>query len=149
MYFKQKQLDGSYTIFESDLNFDVDIATKLTDAEIQSYLLSKAKELKFAEIKTKRDKALNSNIIFDGKEYKGTENARTLFCTRFNLGIFPIEWRLADDITWVILDKEKSTGLANAFFNNSSVVYQKESSFLTTLNNAITIDNINNIIVNY
>jgi transposase len=149
MYFKQKQLDGSYTIFESDLNFDVDIATKLTDAEIQSYLLSKAKELKFAEIKTKRDKALNSNIIFNNQEYKGTENARTLFCTRFNLGIFPIEWRLADDITWVILDKEKSTGLANAFFNNSSVVYQKESSFLTTLNNAITIDNINNIIVNY
>lgn len=116
---------------------------------VQSYLLSKAKELKFAEIKTKRDEALNSNIIFNNQEYKGTENARTLFCTRFNLGIFPIQWRLADDITWVILDKEKSTGLANAFFNNSSVVYQKESDFLTTLNNAITIDNINNIIVNY
>jgi len=113
------------------------------------YLLQKAKQSKFAEIKTKRDEALNSNIIFDGKEYKGTENARTLFCTRFNLGIFPIEWRLADDITWVILDKEKSTGLANAFFNNSSSVYQKESAFLKTLNNAITIDNINNIIVNY
>jgi len=119
------------------------------DKLVQSYLLSKAKELKFAEIKTKRDKALNSNIIFDSQEYKGTENARTLFCTRFNLSIFPIEWRLADDITWVILDKEKSTGLANAFFNNSSSVYQKESAFLTTLNNAITIDDINKIIVNY
>ena len=116
---------------------------------VQSYLLSKAKELKFAEIKTKRDETLNSNIIFDNQEYKGTENARTLFCTRFNLGIFPIEWRLADDITWVILNKEKSTGLANAFFNNSSVAYQKESDFLTTLNNAITIDDINNISVNY
>ena len=50
MYFKQKQLDGSYTIFESDLNFDVDIATKLTDTEIQSYLLSKAKQTKLTEL---------------------------------------------------------------------------------------------------
>lgn len=120
-----------------------------TEQEIVAYLFEKAKELKFAEIKTKRDENLNSNIIFDNQEYKGTENARTLFCTRFNLSIFPIEWRLADDITWVILDKEKSTGLANAFFNNSSVAYQKESAFLTTLKNAITIDDINKIIVNY
>ena len=120
-----------------------------TEQQITVYLFEKAKELKFAEIKTKRNETLNSNIIFDNQEYKGTENARTLFCTRFNLGIFPIKWRLADDITWVILDKEKSTGLANAFFNNSSSAYQKESDFLTTLNNAITIDNINNISVNY
>lgn len=112
-------------------------------------LFEKTKQSKLAEIKTKRDKALNSNIIFDNQEYKGTENARTLFCTRFNLSIFPIEWRLADDITWIMLDKAKSTGLANAFFNNSSSVYQKESAFLTTLKNAITIDDVNNISVNY
>jgi hypothetical protein len=120
-----------------------------TEQEITVYLFEKAKQSKFAEIKTKRNEILNKNIIFDGKEYKGTENARTLFCTRFNLSIFPIEWRLADDTTWIILNKEKSTGLANAFFNNSSSVYQKESAFLTTLKNAITIDDINNIIVNY
>jgi len=120
-----------------------------TEQEIVAYLFEKAKQSKFAEIKTKRDEALNSNIIFDNQEYKGTENARTLFCTRFNLSIFPIEWRLADDITWIMLDKAKSTGLANAFFNNSSSVYQKESAFLTTLKNAITIDDVNNISVNY
>ena len=50
MYFKQKKIDGSFTIFESDLNFDVDIATKLTDPEIKVYLLQKAKDEKLAKL---------------------------------------------------------------------------------------------------
>jgi len=142
-------INDEKVFFESDIIFANYEATLANEKEQKEYFFKKAKQSKFAEIKTKRDEALNSNIIFNNQEYKGTENARTLFCTRFNLSIFPIEWRLADDITWVILDKEKSTSLANAFFNNSSSVYQKESSFLTTLNNAITIDDVNNIIVNY
>lgn len=120
-----------------------------TEQEITAYLLDKAKTSKFAEIKAKRDEALNKNITFDNKEYKGTENARTLFCTRFNLGTFPIEWRLADDITWVSLDTTKATGLATAFLNDSSNAYQKETDFLISLKNTTTIDDINNIIVNY
>jgi hypothetical protein len=142
-------INDEKVFFESDIIFANYEATLANEKEQKEYFFEKAKNEKFAEIKSKRDEALNSNIIFNNQEYKGTENARTLFCTRFNLGIFPIEWRLADDITWVILDQEKSTGLANAFFNNSSSVYQKESAFLTTLNNAITIEDINNIIVNY
>jgi hypothetical protein len=51
MYFKQKK-DGSFTIFESDLNFDVDIATKLSDEEIKAYLLRKAKDEKLAKLET-------------------------------------------------------------------------------------------------
>jgi len=50
MYFKQKKIDGSFTIFESDLNFDVDIATKLTEEEIKGYLLQKAKNEKLAKL---------------------------------------------------------------------------------------------------
>jgi hypothetical protein len=120
-----------------------------TEQEISNYLFEKAKQYKLAEIKAKRDEALNKNITFDSKVYKGTENARTLFCTRFNLGTFPIEWRLADDITWVSLDTTKATGLATAFLNDSSSMYQKESAFLISLENATTIDDINKIIVNY
>lgn len=112
-------------------------------------LLERAKQSKFAEIKAKRDEALNKNITFDNKEYKGTENARTLFCTRFNLGVFPIQWRFADDINWISLSKEKATGLANAFLDDSSSMYQKETNFLIALNQATTIENINNIIINY
>jgi len=52
MYFKQKQPNGTFTIFESDLNFDIDIATKLTDAEIKVYLLQKAKDEKLAKLET-------------------------------------------------------------------------------------------------
>ena len=120
-----------------------------TEQQITAYLFEKAKTSKLAEIKAKRDEALNKNITFDSKVYKGTENARTLFCTRFNLGTFPIEWRLADDITWVSLDTTKATGLATAFLNDSSSMYQKESAFLISLENATTIDDIKKIIVNY
>ena len=120
-----------------------------TEQQITAYLFEKAKTSKFAEIKAKRDEALNKNITFDNKEYKGTENARTLFCTRFNLGVFPIQWRFADDINWISLNKEKATGLATAFLDDSSSMYQKETNFLIALNQATTIENINNIIINY
>ena len=120
-----------------------------TEQQITIYLLDKAKTSKLAEIKLKKDQGLNKNITFDNKEYKGTENARTLFCTRFNLGIFPIQWRFAEDINWIVLNKEKATGLANAFLDDSSSMYQKETNFLIALNQATTIDDINNIIINY
>ena len=120
-----------------------------TEQQITIYLFEKAKQSKLAEIKAKRDEALNKNITFDNKEYKGTENARTLFCTRFNLGVFPIQWRFADDINWISLNKEKATGLATAFLDDSSSMYQKETNFLIALNQATTIDDINNIIINY
>lgn len=120
-----------------------------TEQEIITFLFEKAKQSKLTEIKTKRDEALNKNITFDGKVYKGTENARTLFFARFNLNKFPLEWRLADDITWVSLDTTKATGLATAFLNDSSSTYQKETTFLISLENAKTIDDVNKIIVNY
>lgn len=120
-----------------------------TEQEITAFLFQKAKQSKLAEIKAKRDEALNKNITFDGKVYKGTENARTLFFARFNLNKFPLEWRLANDITWVSLDTTKATGLATAFLNDSSSMYQKETDFLIVLNQATTIDDINNIIVDF
>ena len=142
-------IDNKKVFFESDIIF-ADNEAKLANTEEQKeYYFQKAKQSKLAEIKAKRDEALNKNITFDGKVYKGTENARTLFFARFNLNNFPLEWRLADDITWVSLDTTKATGLATAFLNDSSSMYQKETNFLISLENAKTIDDINKIIVNY
>ena len=150
IYLKSPE-DNRIIEFQSENEIGVGFSNwiKLTQAEIDIYLLDKAKTSKFAEIKAKRDAALNKNITFDSKEYKGTENARTLFFARFNLNKFPLEWRLADDITWVSLDLEKATGLATAFLNDSSNAYQKETAFIISLNQSTTIDDINNIIVNY
>lgn len=120
-----------------------------TKQEINNYLFQKAKTSKLIEIKAKRDKALNQNITFDNKEYKGTENARALFFSRFNLNKFPLEWRLADDTIWVSLDTTKATGLATTFLNDSASIYQKETTFIVSLQDAKTIEDINNIIVNY
>lgn len=131
------------------LNHLAPIWQPATEQEITVFLFQKAKQSKLAEIKAKRDEALNKNIICDGKVYKGTENARTLFFARFNLNKFPLEWRLADDITWVSLDNTKANSLATAFLNDSSSTYQKETTFLVSLENATTIDDINRIIVNY
>lgn len=142
-------IDNKKVFFESDVIFADYEATLANTEEQKEYYFEKAKTSKLAEIKAKRDEALNKNITFDNKEYKGTENARTLFCTRFNLGVFPIKWRFADDISWISLDKEKATGLANAFLDDSSSMYQKETNFLIALNQATTIENINNIIINY
>lgn len=142
-------INNKKVFFESDIIF-ADYEAKLANTEEQKeYYFEKAKQSKLAEIKAKRDEALNKNITFDGKVYKGTENARTLFFSRFNLNKFPLEWRLADDITWVSLDTTKATGLATAFLNDSSSTYQKETTFLISLENAKTIDDINKIIVNY
>ena len=142
-------INNKKLFFESDIVF-ADYEATLANAEEQKeYYFEKAKTSKLAEIKAKRDQALNKNITFDNKEYKGTENARTLFCTRFNLGVFPIQWRFADDINWISLNKEKASGLANAFLDDSSSMYQKETNFLIALNQATTIDDINNIIINY
>ena len=108
-----------------------------------------AKQSKLVEIKVKRDEALNKNITFDGKTYKGTENARTLYFNRYNSNKFPIDWRCADDITWVSLTSEKALGLYNAFFNDSATIYQKETTLIIALNNSKSPDDINKIIVNY
>jgi len=142
-------IQGKKVFFESDLIFAEYEATLANAEEQKEYLLDKAKQSKLAEIKTKRDEALNKNITFDGKIYKGTENARTLYFNRYNSNKFPIDWRCADDITWVSLTSEKALGLYNAFFNDSAIIYQKETTFIIALNNAKTINDINKIIVNY
>ena len=55
MLFKQKQTDGTITFFESDLNFDVDIATRATKDEEIKFNLDKAKAQKINELKANFD----------------------------------------------------------------------------------------------
>ena len=55
MIYKQKQTDGSFTFFESDLNFDVDVATRATKDEEIKYNLDKAKAQKINELKINLD----------------------------------------------------------------------------------------------
>lgn len=50
MLFKQKQADGTFTFFESDLNFDVDVATRATKDEEIKYNLDKIKLQKINEL---------------------------------------------------------------------------------------------------
>ena len=55
MLFKQKQANGTFTFFESDLNFDVDVATRATKDEEIKYNLDKAKAQKINELKINLD----------------------------------------------------------------------------------------------
>ena len=66
MLFKQKQADGTFTFFESDLQFDVDVATKATEAEEKDYLLQKVKQAKIAQLKVNLDNASKKPFPLNG-----------------------------------------------------------------------------------
>jgi hypothetical protein len=126
-----------------------------TKEEITAFLFKKGKQSKLAEIKAKRDEILNKteSIIFDGKTYKINDNIRRLYQDKYNIGVFPIDWRCIDDITWVSLINTKALQLLNSFIdfceNKNTTIYQKETTFIIALNNAKSPDDINKIIVNY
>jgi hypothetical protein len=62
---------------------------------------------------------------------------------------FPIKWRLADDINWMYLDQQDTEELSKKFTNQEVLGYEKESEYLALLESAITLEDINNIIVNF
>ena len=65
MLFKKKE-NGTFTFFESDLNFDVDVATRATKDEEIKFNLDKAKEKKINELKANFDVASKKPYALNG-----------------------------------------------------------------------------------
>ena len=110
MLFKQKQTDGSFTFFESDLNFDVDVATRATKDEEINYNLDKAKAQKINELNNFHDskevKYLTIKVgnlqtgIFVNQEYRYLiDEQRELLAIRKDAGETNPTWLYQNGIT--------------------------------------------------
>ena len=124
---------------------------KLTKNEIDIYLFNQAKENKIIEIKKARDNYLKKPIEFNGNLFKAGGEALLKYKIHINdpLTKFPIQWRLADDINWLYLNQKDTEELSKKFTNQEVLGYQKETEYLALLESAITLEDINNIIVNF
>ena len=63
--------------------------------------------------------------------------------------IYPLKYLLEDDITWVYLSEQDAKFLSQKFTDQETASDEKQSIFLKKLKIATTIDDINNIIVDF
>ena len=148
-----KTIDGlPYIEIEKESQNVSGVLMAIIDGVYQEYvesddaLLSNAKTAKIAEIQSSRKDYQYSNITFEGNEYTCTETAQNKFFHLFNFSTGDINWRLADDETWVTLTREQATNLANSIIARETEAYSKESELTTNINTALTLEEIESII---
>ena len=116
-----------------------------SESEIIAYELSQAKIAKIAEVKLAREIFQYANLTVGSYEFKSTQNAKVLFFSKVN-GLastdYPIDWRLADDISWVSLSKTESYAIYAAMEAQETSAYQQESVFYSAINTASSIEEL-------
>ena len=124
---------------------------KATDDEIKEYLFNEAKNDKQHEIKEARIKYASQPITINENTYKAGNEAILKFKALFNdeNTIYPLKYLLEDDITWVYLSEQDAKFLSQKFTDQETASDEKQSIFLKKLKIATTIDDINNIIVDF
>lgn len=121
MLFKQKQADGTFTFFESDLNFDVDVATRATKDEEINYNLDKAKAQKINQLK--------ANFEIASKKPFWLNNVKQIDKTNKVIGVI--------NASYNIVDANSLTDSANIIFAGS---FMKMQAFLQVLCGSLKID---------
>lgn len=121
MLFKQKQADGTFTFFESDLNFDVDVATRATKDEEINYNLDKAKAQKINQLK--------ANFEIASKKPFWLNNVKQIDKTNKVIGV--------TNASYNIVDANSLTDSANIIFAGS---FMKMQAFLQVLCKTLKID---------
>lgn len=116
------------------------IESKLSQVNIEE-----AKFSKVIQIENARKMEQYSNIIFEGNEYICSETAQTKYFLHLNNSTGDVNWRLADHITWITLTREKAIQLGEAIILREKEAYTKESTLLIQVDNAVSVDDINNI----
>ena len=116
-----------------------------SEGEITAYELSQAKIKKIAEVKSAREIFQYANLTIGDYEFTATKNAKVLFCSKVN-GLasagYPIDWRLADDISWVSLSKTEASALKNAMEVQETSAFKQESVFYIAINKATSIEEL-------
>ena len=119
-----------------------------TQEEIESYLLTKVKEEKLAEIKKAKSEALYLPVEYNGNSFYTSEKANINILgvigimDDLNLPAYP--WRsLSGQIVNLTLTDFKQ--LRQLIGSSRGVVYGKEADKTTAINNALTIEEVNSI----
>lgn len=121
MLYKQKQTDGSFTYFESDLNFDVDVATRATKDEESKYNLDKAKAQKINQLKANFEIASKKpHALIGVKQIDKANNVIGIVNASYN-----------------IIDANSLTDSANIIFAGT---FMKMQAFLQVLCGSLKID---------
>lgn len=111
-------------------------------SEIIAYELSQAKIAKIAEVKSAREIFQYANLTVGDYEFTSTRNAKLLFFSKVNSLAstdYPINWRLADNISWVSLSKTETSALKKAMETQETSAFKQESVFYDAINKASSI----------
>ena len=91
-----------------------------------------------------------TSIEVDEKTYKATKDAKLLFFSKVNGNpTYPINWRLANDITFVSLTEAETTDIYNAFEAQETAAYTQESTYLQQIEDALTVAEVEAINIIY
>ena len=123
-----------------------------SENEILIHQLLQEKILKTLEVKVARQYFQYANIIVDGLEFNSSHFSKILFFSKVNgqePANYPIEWRLADDITWVFLNETQATALYDAMEYQESTAFHQESAFYEAIKKASSIEEVKAIDVKF
>ena len=123
-----------------------------SESEIIAHELSQAKIKKIAEVKLARQTFQYANLTVGGYEFIATKSAKDSFFSKVNGSVstdYPIDWRLADDISWVSLSKTESYALYEAMEAQQTSAYQQETVFYIAINGATSVEELAAININF
>ena len=109
------------------------------------FSLDELKIKKIAEVKSAREIFQYTNLTVGNYEFTASKDAKLLFFSKVNGSAstdYPIDWRLADDISWVSLSKTEASALKNAMEVQETSAYQQESVFYIAINKATSIEEL-------
>lgn len=142
MLYKQKQTDGSFTYFESDLQFDVDVATRATKDEEIKYNLDKAKAKKINEIGNAKEEALYAPIAYLNTSFSASERACQNMLGNLVLNGETVEWQDLNKKP-ITMTRSQFQTLAVIIKNQRNASYFKESELMKKIASAKTPEELN------
>lgn len=160
MKYKILRTDGDYDFHNNSTITELpEGAIALTDEEwenrlqpSESQLLASAKTSKLAQCKSACEAFRTSPLTVEGATYKTTDNAKLKFWSLVNgslTGDYPIIWLESDDVSFVSLTKIQATAIYDAFEAQDRSAYQQRGAYLSQIENCSTIEELNNININF
>lgn len=138
-----EKIDGFTTIIESDKVYCIDKIVKLSSHELDEKIINKRNELR-AEIQKKRQ-----TVEWGGLDIKVTDQTYRFDTDRDSQGMIhrtfefmtqPVNWKLADNVSWVTLTKEQLGIVIQAVLAHIAIGFNKEEKLVNKINSSLLED---------